>query len=212
MAGLAPGQPEYRILIIEDQRDNQILLSQLLEIVGFQVRVADSGKEGIEQFQSWRPHFIWMDRSMPHMDGMEATRRIRELPGGAEVKIVAVTASAFAEQRNEMLAAGMNDYIRKPFRAIEIYDCMSKHLGVKYLYQNVSESAPPDVTLTTEMLKGLPEALRGRFTEALESLDSDRIDAAIQEVAKHDPTLHKKLIRLAGNFDYPAILQALGKN
>jgi CheY-like chemotaxis protein/anti-sigma regulatory factor (Ser/Thr protein kinase) len=212
VAGLAPEQPEYRILIVEDQRDNQILLTQLLESVGFQVRTAENGEEGVKLFQSWHPHFIWMDRRMPVMDGMEATRRIRELPGGTEVKIVAVTASAFAEQRDEMLAAGMDDYIRKPFRTTEIYDCISRHLGVKYLYRGVSEPPEQDMTLTPEMLEGLPEELRDRLIKALENLDGDRIQAAIQQVAEYDPTLQKKLTHLAGSFDYPAILQALRKD
>ena len=117
VVSLAPSQPEYRILIVEDQLDNQLLLTKLMKNVGFQVKVADDGKQAVELFQSWRPHLIWMDRRMPVMDGLEATRRIRELPGGKEVKIVAVTASAFMEQRDEILKAGMDDFLRKPYRS-----------------------------------------------------------------------------------------------
>jgi CheY-like chemotaxis protein len=148
---------------------------------------------------------------MPVMDGMEATRHIRELPDGKEVKIVAVTASAFAEQRNEMLDAGMDDYVRKPYYSNEVYDCLSKHLGVKYLYQSAPEEQEQDVTLTHEMVECLPQALRSDLTEALVCLDSERIDAAIGQVAKHDKTLQKKLNRLAEEFNYPDILRALRK-
>ncbi|MEJ2404983.1 MAG: response regulator [Candidatus Thiodiazotropha sp.] len=91
--------------------------------------MAENGADGVQIFMSWHPHFIWMDRRMPVMDGMEATRRIRELPDGKEVKIVAVTASVFADQRDEILDVGMDDFVRKPFRAAEIYACMSKHLA-----------------------------------------------------------------------------------
>jgi PAS domain S-box-containing protein len=209
VVGLAPGQPEYRTLIVEDQRENQLYLTKLMDIIGFKVVLASNGAQGIEQFQKWKPHLIWMDRRMPVMDGMEATRRIRELPDGKEVKIVAVTASAFAEQRNEILDAGMDDYVRKPYDAGEVYDCLSKHLGVKYLYAGSPEVQELDVVLTHEMVARLPEVLQSDLIEALESLDSARIDALIDQVGKHDKTLQKKLHQIAANFDYPNILRAL---
>ena len=207
--GLAPGQQEYRILIVEDQRDNQLLLTHLLETVGFQVRVAANGEEAQQLFQSWAPHFIWMDRRMPVMDGMEATRRIRKLPGGDKVKIVAVTASAFAEQRSEMLEAGMDDYVRKPYRAAEIYAALSKHLGVRFEYEKGTQPQRQELNITAEMLAGLPAELRRDLTAALQSLDGDRIKAAIQQVEKYDQSVHKQLVALAGEFNYPVILQAL---
>jgi len=208
--GLAPGQPQFRILIAEDQMENQLLLSKLMKNAGFQVRVAENGARAVEAFQSWQPHLIWMDRRMPEMDGVEATRRIRALPGGGEVKIVAVTASAFAEQREEMLQAGMNDFVRKPYRFSEIYDCMSKHLGVKYLYAGTPEQEEAgEVTLTAQMLGVLPHELRGELRDALESLEIARINACLQKVQARDARLHQVLSHLAGNFDYPPILKAL---
>jgi CheY-like chemotaxis protein len=85
-----------------------------------------------------------MDRRMPVMDGIEATRRIRELAGGRQVKIVAVTASAFREQQQETLAAGMDDFVSKPYHFGDIYDCLGRHLGLKYVYR----SAPTAAQLT----------------------------------------------------------------
>jgi PAS domain S-box-containing protein len=212
VTGLAAGQPDYRILVVEDQHENQLLLEKLLVSVGFQIKIAKNGAQGIELFRSWQPHFIWMDRRMPEMDGIEATKRIRELPGGKAVKIVAVTASAFAEQRNEILAAGMDDYVRKPFRASDIYDCLSKHLGVKYLYKDKPMARERDVELTPEMLDELPGRLLSELENALERLDSERIKAVIQQVATHDQAVYRKLSQLAGDFNYPAILRALRKD
>lgn len=209
VVGLVPGQPEYRILIVEDQMDNQLLLARLMESAGFQTRVADNGELGVQLFQSWHPHFIWMDRRMPVMDGVEATRRIRELSGGREVKIAAVTASAFQEERNEMLNAGMDDFVRKPFRTSEIYECLSRQLGVKYTYKKLPEAEVQPVILTAEMLSVLPPGLRRELRDALESLEGERIAAVIRQAAAHDSKLHKTLSRLAENFDYPAILKAL---
>jgi signal transduction histidine kinase/CheY-like chemotaxis protein len=133
---IKPGQPEYRVLIVEDQFENRLLLRRLLERVGFQVRVAEDGATGIEIFQAWRPHFIWMDRGLGEIDGSEVVRRIRKLEGGWNVKIAAVTASALSSRRDEMLAAGLDDFLSKPYRLEEIFDCMSRHLGVRYLYRD----------------------------------------------------------------------------
>ncbi|MEJ2044706.1 MAG: response regulator, partial [Reinekea sp.] len=116
-----------------------LLLTKLLEAVGFEVKIANNGKEGVELFQSWKPDLIWMDRLMPVMDGLEATQRIRELPQGKDVKIIALTASAFQEERNEMLKGGADDCLSKPYRATEIYASVAKYLGVEYLYEDLSK-------------------------------------------------------------------------
>jgi CheY-like chemotaxis protein len=207
--GLAAEQPEFRILIVEDQYENQLLLAKMMESLDFQVKTAENGTRAVELFQSWHPHLIWMDRRMPEMDGMEATQRIRGLPDGKQVKIIAVTASAFAENRREMLAAGMDDYVRKPYRASEIYECLSEHLGVKYRYKEVPDGQIQNDTLTPEMLQVLPEALLKELEKTLLSLDPRRIESVMQNIAAQDEALQKKLSRLTANFNYPAILQAL---
>ncbi|MGZ5051710.1 MAG: ATP-binding protein [Methylobacter sp.] len=213
--GLAPGQPDYRILIVEDQLENQLLLTQLMQDIGIAVKVAKNGQEGVEMFQTWRPHLIWMDRRMPVMDGLESAQAIRQLHEGKQVKIIAVTASAFMEQRDEMLEAGMDDFIRKPYRASEIYDCLSRHLGLEFIYENVSEphdhneQQDQELALTPEMLTLLPNGLRQDLLDALESLDSERIDEIIEQIAPYDRQLQQTLAGLAESFDYSAILNTL---
>ena len=145
MIGLEPGQPDYRVLIVEDQEENWLLLERLLQTVGFQVRVANDGRQGVEMFQMWRPHFIWMDIRLPVLSGSEAATRIRQLDGGEEVKIVAVTASAFTSQRDEVLKAGFDDFLRKPYRSQEVFDCMARHLGVRYRYGAGQTAAAGDL-------------------------------------------------------------------
>ncbi|MEI8631335.1 ATP-binding protein, partial [Vibrio sp. PP-XX7] len=207
--GLALGQPEYRILIVEDQYDNQVLLTRLMENAGFKVKLAENGEEGVELFQHWHPHFIWMDIRMAVMDGLEAMRRIRKLPGGGEVKITAVTASAFAEERNQMIHEGMDDYIRKPYRASEIYHCLEKHLGVKYEYHSVDTSQVLEVSLTPDMFESVPTVLCDELTEALESLECERINAVIEQMTSEDAVLGRNLSALADNFNYARILSVL---
>lgn len=209
VVGLAPGQPSYRILIVEDQLENQLLLAQLMEKVGIEVKIARNGQQGLELFQNWQPDLIWMDRSMPIMDGIEATQAIRALPNGNAVKIIAVTASAFIEQRDEMLQAGMDDFVRKPYRANELYDCMQRHLAVRFIYQNQEPPEQAILTLTPAMLEGLPLQLRQELTLAVEGLNQDDVHAVIDKIAEYDPQLQKILTQLAEEFDYPSILKAL---
>ena len=129
---LESGQPEWRVLIVEDDLESATVLRKMLTRSGFQVRVAENGALGIEAFQQWRPHFIWMDVGLPQLSGTEATRRIRQLDGGAETKIAAITAAAFASERDEVMRAGFDDCTFKPFRETEIFLCMARQLGVRY--------------------------------------------------------------------------------
>jgi CheY-like chemotaxis protein len=123
------------------------------------------------------------------------------------VKIVAVTASALAEERDEMLTSGMDDFVRKPYRFNEIYDSLSRQLGVRYTYNEMRESSEQScpVALTAAMLEVLPPSLRSELREALKSLTEERIEAALQQV-------DSVLSRLVEDFDYPSILKVLQTN
>ena len=211
VVGLAPGQPECRLLIVEDQMENWLLLQRMLEAVGLTVRVARNGLEGVEMFQAWRPHLILMDIRMPVMDGLEATQRIRGLDGGREVKIVALTASVFQEERDNVMAAGMDDFIRKPYRPEEIFACLTRHLGLRFVDAEAAaaSAATPMAALGAEALAGLPDELRGELTTALVSLEATRIAALIRRVAELNPALGDALADHADHLNYTAMLRAL---
>jgi PAS domain S-box-containing protein len=210
--GLAAGQPHYRVLIAEDQSENQLLLNWLMSDIGIEARVVSNGEQCVEAFQEWQPDLIWMDRRMPVMEGEEATRRIRQLPGGDKVKIVAVTASAFKEEQQEMLDAGMDDFIRKPYRPKEIYDCLARLLNIEYRYsaESAAESAP--VPLTAAMLMRLPDPLRRELRTAVTSLDNEQIASVLEKVGAVDVELAHALSHLTEYFDYPAILKAIDES
>jgi CheY-like chemotaxis protein len=204
VVGLVGGQRTYRILIAEDQRDSALLLQRLMGDIGLEAKVAENGQQCVQIFQEWHPDLIWMDRRMPIMEGPEAARRIRQLPDGGTVKIVAVTASAFNEQRQEMLDAGMNGFVSKPYRFGEIYDCLARQLGLKYIYR--PEAAEPDTTAVAPMATALPTALDKQLRDALERLDSERIAALLDEVGAIDARLAAALSGLSKHFDYPAMV------
>ncbi|HEX5392235.1 MAG TPA: PocR ligand-binding domain-containing protein [Rhodocyclaceae bacterium] len=207
--GLVPGQPRYRILIAEDQEENRLLLEQLMRHIGLDVKRAENGDQAVKAFESWQPDLIWMDRRMPVVDGEEATRRIRRLPGGDKVKIVAVTASVFKEQQQEMLRSGMDDFVHKPYRFNEIYDCLARQLGVKYLYKAGEPEQASPVVLTATMMEVLPAKLRQELLNAVTLLDSERIADLVKQVESIDAGLGRTLSRLSVHYDYPSILKAL---
>uniref|UniRef100_Q01X79 histidine kinase n=1 Tax=Solibacter usitatus (strain Ellin6076) TaxID=234267 RepID=Q01X79_SOLUE len=211
ITGLEPGQPEFRVLVCEDEPTSAAVLLRFLQSAGFQVKVADNGAKGVDLFQTWRPDFIWMDLRMPVMNGAEAAKRIRAVEGGRAVKIAGVSASAFAEERSEVLAAGMDDFVRKPFRAAEIFDCMARHLGVRYCRSESQpctrqESPPP---LRAEALAGLPQELRAELQDALAALDVERISAVVVRVTERDFGLGSTLSHYADRLEYTAIFQAI---
>ncbi|MDD2853735.1 MAG: MASE3 domain-containing protein [Desulfuromonadaceae bacterium] len=209
VTGLEPGQPAFRVLVVEDQQDNQILLMRLLEGAGFQPRLAENGAEAVAQFTTWQPHFIWMDRRMPVMDGIEATRRIRNLPGGMAVKIAAATASSFQQEEAEMTKTGFDDIVRKPYRPAQIFDCMERLLGVRFTRAEVEATPTAQPHFSCAALNALPDALLRELNEALLLLDSERILQAISEIGTTSPELAAALGERARNFDYTGIMEAL---
>ena len=206
---LAGGQPEYRILIVEDQPENQAVLKRMHERAGFRVRVADNGKQGIHEFGQWRPHFIWMDLRMPIMDGLEATRIIRASDGGTQVKIAAVTAAGYSGEPKTLQALGVDDYIRKPYRPADIFNCLARHLGVRYCLNDPAPTSHQVQMSDVLDLSTLPVETRGALREALLTLDPARISTVVDRIHKEDQAVGETLSRYANRRAYTAILTAL---
>jgi PAS domain S-box-containing protein len=209
---LRPGQATCRVLIADDIEDNRELLAQLLAPVGFEIRLATNGAEAVQEFERWQPHLILMDFRMPVMDGREAIRLIRTCPGGTEPKIIAVTASAMDENRQELLAIGANDFIGKPFRETELFQKIHDHVGVEYVYAETAPAAGPEeaAELAPESLAGWPQNLIQSIREAVITADLDRMLAIIQEAESRDPSVVRGLRRLAERFEYEKLLELLG--
>jgi PAS domain S-box-containing protein len=182
--GIEAGQPVYRILVAEDNPDNRELITRLLETVGFQVRAAANGEEAVATFESWRPHFIWMDMRMPALDGYEATRRIRTLPGGRHVRIAALTASAFQEDRDGILAAGCDEMVRKPIEEDRLFAVMARLLGLRFTYAD--GPAPPTQPRAVD-LSALPPDLRQDLRRAAEGLDMEAVRGLVERLRAEHP-------------------------
>ena len=210
VVGVAPDQPDYRILIVEDGPENRRLLKRMLQNVGFRVRVAESGEQAIALFAEWKPDFIWMDLCLPDMDGLRATQRIRAMEGGAEVRIAAITAHVYTEHRESVLAAGLNDLVRKPFGPAEVFLCMARHLGVCYLHRDSAPSvAIGSQHLNAEELAAVPEQMRDELASSLVTLEVDRITQAIDRISGPYPAIGGLLRRSADRLAYTHLLRTL---
>jgi signal transduction histidine kinase/ligand-binding sensor domain-containing protein/DNA-binding response OmpR family regulator len=207
-AGVELDRHDYRVLIVEDMEENRLVLQRLMEGAGFEVKLAEDGARGVETFQAWRPHFIWMDLRMPVMDGKEAIRRIRAMDGGHDVKIVAVTAAAYASDREELLAAKVDDFVRKPYQPSEIFDCLAQHLGLRRV-PVTRQDEKRGVQLSSEVFATLPRELVQQLSGAIVSLDQRRIQEAIAEISQCDAAIGQQLASMAARFSYTPILHAL---
>jgi CheY-like chemotaxis protein len=210
VVALETDQPTYRILIVEDNPDNRRLLVKLLQPLGFELQEAENGQEAINLVESRQPHLIWMDLRMPVMDGYETTRRIKATPQGQGIVIIALTASAFEEERAGVLATGCDDYVRKPFREHEIFDMLHKHLGVRFIYEDVIEpTAVPEVMPTEvapDALAMLPPDLLAKLKRATASSDMELISATLAEIRNHNASLVEALEVMAIDFEYEGML------
>jgi PAS domain S-box-containing protein len=211
--GLAEGQPRFRLLIVEDQPENRLLLRRILDPFGFELREAVNGQEAVALFEQWHPDLIWMDIRMPVMDGLEAVRRIRATPAGAATKIIALTAHALEEEREPIMAVGCDDLVRKPFHEQELFGALARHLRLKFIYEKSprpdSPPEPPGLTPQPEKLDALPAELLQGLRQAVIELDTARTLALIKQVSERDAALGRTLHALATQLDYKRLLKLL---
>jgi PAS domain S-box-containing protein len=215
--GLAPGQRaadgrSFRLLVVEDTETNRQLMVKLLTSLGFEVQEATNGQEALEAWEQWQPHLIWMDMRMPVMDGHTASQQIKATPQGQATVIIALTATAFEEDREQILLEGCDDFVRKPFRKDEIYDMLAKHLGVRFLYEDEPAfpapvgPAEPAYVPSAEALSALPADWLFDLQQATTKADLNLILGLVDQIHEHDSALANGLADLARNYEYKRIL------
>ncbi len=206
--GLASNQPEYYMIVADDQEENRKLLVHLLQSVGFKVQEATNG---IETVQLWRESLadaIFMDMNMPLMNGQEATGIIRTLPHGDQVKIIAVTAHAFEHERQEMMRAGCNDYIMKPFDENKLFEVIQKQLQVDFEY--MENIVKPETMVQNQIL--IPIDLRTRLKSAVDAYSLKKVIAVVEEIEAIDTALAHRIRHLAQEFDFMSIATMLDRD
>jgi CheY-like chemotaxis protein len=209
--GLKSGQGPFRILVVDDKMENRQLLSEMLKLVGFETEEASNGEEAVAAFERWEPHLIMMDMRMPVMNGYEATRIIKAMEKGHKTPIIAITASAFDEDKKKVFESGVDGFIRKPFKDYELFDAIEVFLSVEYIYDK--EPDHPELkekkNITPEGLAIIPKELVDQMRVATVNADFDTLLELIAEVEKTSPQLAGQLSDLANNFEYDALLKMM---
>jgi signal transduction histidine kinase len=200
--GLRTGQAPVRILVAEDAVDSRDLIVRLLESVGFEVRAVENGVQAVDSFKAWHPRFIWMDIRMPVMDGYQATRQIRALPGGDSVKIVALTASVFQERLSDILDAGCDDILSKPFEEEHLFRLMGELLNLQYRY---AESGPAEGIGTDLDLSAVTPEIRLAIRRAAEELDLGAFTDIIEQLYRSQPGVAVELEHWVREFRFEQI-------
>jgi signal transduction histidine kinase len=240
--GLQQQQTPLRILVVDDNKENRLLLVKLLKPIGFEVQEAENGEKAISLWSSWQPHLIWMDTRMPIMDGLQATkhirtlekqRRKREIKSENDVQnfslmasefcvpytiIIALTASAFEEKREELLAAGSNDFVRKPFPEKVIFEKIADYLDVLYIYEDLpqinsvfyrkrySVNQRAD-SFFLPLLAKVPKSWVVQLHQAANELDEDLIFQLIEQLPASSATLADALRDLLNDFRLDIIVR-----
>jgi PAS domain S-box-containing protein len=209
--GLADGQ-HYRLLVVDDNQESRQLLVKILETLDFEVQQAENGQAAIAIWQSFAPHLIWMDLRMPVMDGYEATRQIKSQPQGRETVILALTASAFEEERAIAIAAGCDDFIRKPFREEELFEKMAQYLGVRYRYESIVPTIAPaatsaDLTTGLLLLEQMPAQWRSQLHQAATQVDAEQIVLLIDLIPPEYSPLALAIVDLMNHYRFDRIVE-----
>lgn len=214
--GLRPGQPVFRILIVDDKQENRHFLREMLQEAGFTTREALDGREAVNLAEEWRPDLILMDVRMPVMDGDDATRLIKTTERGRSTPVIAVSASVFDESRDLIRQSGADDFMGKPITRDELFEKLSVWLPVEYAYAEEGEGNLPKrsevkeaMQLTASSLSSVPRDLVAEMRKALHGGYQDRLVALIDQIAPQDDQLARGLRDLAVAFEYEKLFDLL---
>lgn len=207
VVGLAEEQTPHRILVVEDHPDNREVVVMMLEAVGFEVKEAVNGQQAVDLNREWKPHLIWMDLQLPVLNGLEATRLIKDQDSDPPI-IIALTAQALDSDELLALKAGCDDYVRKPYQAAQIFDKMARHLDLNYRYEspNPTRTLSAPIPLTVDLLGNMPPSWVQLLYDAAIMLDEEMLDLLLREIPNDQASLTSSLEYLMTTYQYDVIM------
>lgn len=208
--------PECRIkaLVADDIKENREVLSQLLSSIGVEILNAENGKEALEQAKEHHPDIIFLDMRMPIMRGEDALKLIRQELGKNQIKVVAITASALDRNRKYYLELGFHEYISKPFKEEEIFNCLKNLLDADFVYdddENFQEKSSSIEGLNLSQTP-IPKHLCQQLMEAAEVYNITHFEKTFNELRQKEGTsqqLIEHIDDLMGKYDMQGIIEVL---
>ena len=221
---LVPGSLIYRILIVEDRWENQQVLIDLLDLVGFEAQVASNGKEAIAACQTYQPNLILMDLQMPVMDGYEALLAIKSQSVKSHRPspiMIAVTANTFEETRIKALEMGFDDFVHKPFQVETLLETIAKHLGFSYLRKGSSSATGMKLQneikdnldmIKSEDFQNLSSEWKSQIFLAASALDESRLLELIEGMSEEHSRISSTLMMFLKKFRFDQIVNLIEPN
>jgi PAS domain S-box-containing protein len=209
VAALEPQQRGRRILVADDNADGCTLLESLLRPLGFDVAAVGDGAQALAMVDVWRPDLVFMDWRMPALDGLSATRQIRANLDGPQPRIVMLTASAFAEERQEALNAGADEFMRKPVEQEHLYAVLEQQLGLHFARRHHSARQHLPSPLSLDDLAQLEPALRGQLKTALRELNLARVSLLLAPLPPHLAGVVERIEHMVQLHQYPQLCALL---
>ncbi|MGK7945888.1 MAG: response regulator, partial [Microcystaceae cyanobacterium] len=207
--GLAPNQPDYRILVVDDKVENRQLLVRLLTPLGFQVKQADNGQKALEIWSSWKPHLIFMDTRMPTMDGYETINKMKDYSQYYSTLIIAISSGGIDVQKFQLLLQNCDDILRRPFDLQTLLEKIAQHLNVKYLYEAVddqlvlsSQEKATGSQLTAHDLEEMPATWKQAVYQAASAGHQRKVEELIQQIPPKNRQLIDQLKNLVYYYNY----------
>jgi signal transduction histidine kinase/CheY-like chemotaxis protein len=209
---LKPGQ-RIRALVVDDHKDNRDILGQMLTAVGCEVLFADSGGEALRVAREEIPQIVFLDLLLPDANGIKTARDLLSIPACSKIKIMAHTASALAQYRDEARQAGCVDFIAKPIRAERLYECLRIHLDAEFEYADQPAEAKTPPAWNAGQLP-LPAELYARLATAAELHSTTVLKSCLVELRQLGPgaeQLAEHIRHLMRSYDMDGILRLIAR-
>jgi len=208
IVGLEDQFGKQSILVVDDHSESRLLLYNILSSVGFHVEEAENGRRATEIFSQHQIDMIFMDINMPIMDGHTACSAIRKMPGGKEVKIVAITANARKEQLDHILTENFNNVVFKPFRINRILDVVAEQLNTKFKFEHEKkQEVLRKVNIDPGAVGRLNESTIESLLASARKLDAEVFQSQLDQIKDNESQSGLKM--LAQDFRFDKIIEIL---
>jgi len=208
--------PDHKVkgLVVDDVKESKDVLAKLLSGIGVEIIEAENGKEAVEKVKEHLPDIVFMDLRMPVMRGEDATKLILEEFGRDHIKIVAMSASAFDRRREHYIEMGFHEFISKPFKVEDIFNCLNELLGVEFVYDDdrISQEETSSIEKLDPTQIFIPKGLHEKLKESAELCNITKLEELLKELRQNSEVpkqLVEHLEQLLGKYNIEAIKKVL---